>query len=219
MHIRLNMATTLDGKIASFEREKVRLGSDADYRRLDLLRAWADVLVVGAGTVRAEDPPMELRGEQAKSDRLNAGRSEHPAVAVLSSSLDLPAGRTFSTPGRRLLVTTEDAGEPSMGLRNAVEIWRMGSSKVDIPALVERFESEGFDRVLLEGGGRTAAGFFKHDLVEELYLTVSRWVMGGDGAPTIADADNEFDRYNRFDLVNVEPTEEEVFLQYRRRKE
>lgn len=219
MHIRLNMATSLDGKIASAERRKIRLGSDADYKRLDELRAWADVLVVGAGTIRAEDPPMELKDQRAISDRREAGRPEHPAVAVITCSLDLPVGRTFSTPGRVLLVTTDEAGEPSPELAAAAEIWRIGREKVDVPALVARFEDEGLDRILLEGGGGTAAGFFEHDLVDELFITVTRWVLGDDRAPTIADAESEFDHYNQYELLKIEPTEEEVFLRYRRRKD
>ena len=55
MMIRVNMAVSLDGKIAPAERGKLRLGGRADLRRMESLRAWADVIVVGAGTIRAED--------------------------------------------------------------------------------------------------------------------------------------------------------------------
>ncbi len=219
MFIRLNMATTLDGKIASAERRMVRLGSEADYKRLDELRTWADVLVAGAGTIRAEDPPMDLKDQQSISDRRETGRPEHPAVAVITGSLDLPVGRTFSTPGRRLVVTTDEAGEPSPELAAVAEIWRIGREKVDIPALIERFEAEGLENILLEGGGRTAACFFECDLVDELFITVTRWVLGDDRAPTIADAESEFDHYNQYELLKIEPTEEEVFMHYRRRKD
>ena len=219
MHIRLNMATSLDGKIASAERRKVRLGSDDDYKRLDELRTWADVLVTGAGTVRAEDPPMELKDQQAVSDRREAGRPEHPAVAVITGSFDLPVGRTFQTPGRKIIVTFEETEDPPAELANVAEIWRIGRKKVDVPTLVARFEDEGLDKILLEGGGETAAGFFEHDLVDELYITVTRWILGDDMAPTIADAEGEFDHYNRYELLKIEPAEEEVFLCYRRRKD
>ncbi len=217
--IRLNMATSLDGKIAATDREAVRLGSDADIRRLDELRAWADVLVVGAGTVRAHDPPMELKDPEACRQRFSQGRPEHPAVAVICGSLDLPAGRTFRTPGRRLIVTTRQAGEPAPELVEAAEIWRIGSGKVDIPALVERLAVEGMERVLIEGGGKTAAGFFEHDLVDELFITVTRWVMGDNGAPTIADAEEVLEPQPLYDLIDVKSTDEEVFLQYLRRKD
>jgi len=219
MLIRLNMATSLDGKIASAERLKTRLGSDADYKRLDELRAWADVLVAGAGTIRAEDPPMELKDQQSVSERREAGRSEHPAVAVITGSFDLPVGRTFQTPGRKIIVTSEEADDPPAELASVAEIWRIGSKKVDVPALVAEFEKEGLDNILLEGGGETAAGFFEHDLVDELFITVTRWVLGDDRAPTIADDESEFDHYNQYELLKIKPTEEEVFLHYRRREE
>ena len=59
----LNAAVSADGKIAPSSRARVRLGSDRDRRRMDLLRASADAVLIGAGTLRAEDPPLQVRSE------------------------------------------------------------------------------------------------------------------------------------------------------------
>jgi 2,5-diamino-6-(ribosylamino)-4(3H)-pyrimidinone 5'-phosphate reductase len=115
------------------------------------------------------------------------------------------------------VVTTEDAPAPEPELESAVEIWRIGHGGVDIPALIEMLDANGMTRVLVEGGGVTAAGFFANDLIDEIFTTVTRWVMGGDTAPTISDSKEVFVPHLLYDLVGFDTTEEEVFLHYRRR--
>lgn len=216
MIIRVNMATSLDGKIAPASREKFRLGTSVDVHRMEELREWADVIVVGAGTLRAEDPPFKLKDREASRRRVSEGRPEHPAVAVISGSLNLAGRRTFDAPGRHLIVTHENSPEPASELSNRAEIWRVGRDRVDVVALVDRFSEVGFERILVEGGGEVAAGFFEHNLVDELFLTLTPWLMGGDDAPGLANADRLFEMPPRFELVSVEETSEEVFLFYRR---
>ena len=74
MMIRVNMAVSLDGRIAPADRQKMRLGGSADLRRMEVLRAWADTIVVGAGTIRAEDPPFALTDETLSRQRIDEGR-------------------------------------------------------------------------------------------------------------------------------------------------
>lgn len=216
MPVRVNMATSLDGKIAPASREKIRMGSDADIGRMEALRAWADVIVIGAGTVRAEDPPMGLKEPRNVASREAEGRPANPAVAVVSGSLRFAPGRLFRSDARSLVITTSDAPRPAPELAEAAEIWRLGEGSVDIAALVERFYAEGMDRILVEGGGALAAAFFQADLVDEIYVTVTPWLLGGHDAPALATATEAFDPPIRFDLVLVEAGPEELFLTYRR---
>jgi 2,5-diamino-6-(ribosylamino)-4(3H)-pyrimidinone 5'-phosphate reductase len=215
MPVHLNMAVSLDGKIAPASREKVRLGTDRDIARMESLRAWADAIVVGAGTVRAEDPPMSLKDEEAVRARVAEGRPAHPAVVVVSASLRIEQGR-LNREGGRLIVATCGDGEPPEGLEEVAEIWRLGSDRVDLAALVERLEAEGMDRILVEGGGRLSAGFLEEDLVDEIHQTVTPWLMGDHDAPTIASPEVPFAGPKYFDLVSMEGGEGEVFLTYRR---
>jgi 5-amino-6-(5-phosphoribosylamino)uracil reductase len=143
MTIRVNMATSLDGKIAPAGRGKVRLGTDEDIHRMEVQRAWADAVVIGAGTVRAEDPPMQILDRALIAVRAGAGRPEQPAVVVVSRSLDLPVGRTFRGQGRHILATVDEAPEPPVDLAGLCEVWRLGRRRVDPGALVERLRGEG----------------------------------------------------------------------------
>ena len=219
MPIRMNMATSLDGKIAPATRAKLRLGTDADIERMEALRTWADVIVIGAGTVRAEDPPMELKDPDGVRSRRDEGRPEHPAVAVVSSTLEIDPGRTLRSDARRIVITSEASPVPTPALAAAADIWRIGQTRVDIVEMVNRLHSEGMERILVEGGGGLAAQFIEHRLVEEIFLTVTPWLIGSDRAPTIAMAAREFVPPARFELVSVEATPREIFLTYRKLQE
>ena len=216
MPVHVNMAVSLDGKIAPTSREKVRLGTDCDIARMERLRSWADAIVVGAGTVRAEDPPMALTDEAAVRGRLDEGRPAHPAVVVVSGSLQIEPGRLNRGGGRLIVATTAGAPEPSGRLRDVAEVWRLGGEEVDLSALVKKLEEEGLSRILVEGGGKLAAGFLGGDLVEEIHQTVTPWLIGDHAAPTIASPQAPFAVPKYFVLTSVEAGEEEVFLTFRR---
>ncbi len=209
------MAVSLDGKIAPPSRERFRLGGSADLGRMEDLRAWADVIVVGGGTVRAEDPPFALPEERARRRR-EIGRPPHPAVVIVSATLDLPPGRVFTGPNRTIIATTREAPDPPGSLPGRVELWRLGTGRVALPELVGRLRGERLESILVEGGGGLAAGFFESDLVAELYLTITPWMIGGDAAPGICEAGHLLPEQRRFRLEAIERGPDEVFLIYHR---
>ena len=93
----LNVAMSLDGKIASRRRELPRFPSRSDRRMMDRVRARADAVLVGAGTLRAADFPLRIRSATLRRQRLAAGRPGQPLNILLSSSLDVPLGGRFSS--------------------------------------------------------------------------------------------------------------------------
>ena len=126
-------------------------------------------------------------------------------VVVLTAGMHLERARVFSGPGRSAVATTDQAPDPGPGIPERVVIWRLGPDRVDVAKLLERIASEGFDRVLVEGGGGVASLFFEKELIDEIYLTLTPWLIGGDGAPGIADAGRLFDPPSVFHLASIEP--------------
>lgn len=226
MMIRVNMAVSLDGKIAPASRPKLRLSGKADLRRMEELRAWADGIVVGAATIRAEDPPFAITDDGLRASRIGEGRPEHPAVVVLTTDPDPGTARIFTGPGRAVIATTGRAGTPTEDIPEGVEVWPLGKERVEADRLAARLEAEGLERILVEGGGEVAALFFGAGLVDEIWLTVTPWLIGGDDAPGIAEAGRLFDPPATFHLAGIEtvpgpsPPEgsrrEEHFLIYRK---
>src|SRR5262245_53529869 len=188
----LNDAISLDGKLSTAARGKVRFTSDADRRLMDELRAKSDAVLIGAGTLRAEDPPLQVKSPELRARRVAEGRPEALLNVVLSASLSLnPGARFFSTPGiPRIVVTVEEAREDlAARLAPAAEIWRVGRGRVDVAALLDRLAERGVSRLLVEGGGKVNASFFEAGLVDEIRLTLAPVVIGGGEAPTLSDGE------------------------------
>ena len=151
------------------------------------MRALADVVLVGAETVRREGyGPVRLSAQQAQ-DRRSAGRVSTPALAIVSRSLSLDwAARAFTDPpaeSQTVVVTCESADRASVDAAQQVaKVVFAGTDRVDPQLAVERLADLGFGVVLCEGGPGWLGELVAADLLDELCLTVAP-MMGGDPLP------------------------------------
>ena len=216
----LNFAMSLDGKIASFAREMPTFPSRADRRLMDEVRARADAVLIGAGTLRAADHPLRIRSATLRRNRRSAGRPEQPLNIVLSNSLRLPlSGRFFRADDvQRIVVTSRSA--PSRKMREVASrarVIRLGERRVDPGRLMGRLVRLGIRSLLLEGGGETNFSFLDRGLVDEIYLTLCPVIVGGRASPTPVDGPGFLPaRYPWFRLDGVRRRGQELFLHYRR---
>ena len=185
--LRANMVSSLDGA-AALDGRVGALTGPADQVLLQVLRSLCDVLLVGAGTVRAEGyGPVrvlpELQGRRG-ADQLAA-----PRLAVVSRSLDVDlASRAFTAaPERPMVVTCADA-DPSRvaAAREVAEVLVAGESDVDLVSVVDQLAEQGLPRILSEGGPRLLGDLFAAGLVDELCLAVSPVVTGGSATRVTA---------------------------------
>ncbi len=218
-----NLAMSVDGKIDSAGREGAGFSSRLDRDRMDQLRAEADALVVGAGTVRSEDPPLHVRDPARRHQRVAAGRREDLVVVVVSrSGLVDPAARFLRENAEaRLLAVPEDlpdeALEPLRGVTadGTLRVVRLGRGGVDVRALVRHLAEQGCRTVLVEGGGELVADFLDADLLDELRVTLCPALIGGRSAPTlVGGAGWPLARRRILQLVAVEQRGGELFLRY-----
>lgn len=178
--VRTNFVTTLDGAAAGSDGKSGTLGGDADTRVFGLLRSLADVIVVGAGTARAEGyadfvVDTDLRGR--------LGLSPVPAMALVSRSLDIPDA--LVKPGN-LVITSADADATALAsLRTTLEVIAVGDHAVDWTAVLGELAARGLTRVLCEGGPSLHGELVGLDLVDELCLTIAP-VLAAGAAPRIA---------------------------------
>ena len=180
-HVRVNMVSSIDGAAAVAGRVG-SLSGLADQTLLHELRAMCDVLLVGAGTIRAEGyGPLRL-GEEELHLRRQRDQSEAPRLAVLSRRLDLDLTSPAFTgaTARPLVVTTQAA--PRARLRQAEEVADVlvaGKELVDLRRAVDLLAEQGLSQVLSEGGPHVLAELFAADLVDELCLALAPLVTGG----------------------------------------
>ncbi|EMA61824.1 2,5-diamino-6-(ribosylamino)-4(3H)-pyrimidinone 5'-phosphate reductase [Halorubrum lipolyticum] len=229
MHVVVNAAQSVDGKLATRRREQLRISGPEDFDRVDRVRAAADAVLVGVGTVLADDPRLILDEEDRRVERLRNGRPGNPARVVVDSTGRTPtdarilddAATTYllvspATPAERREALEAAGGEvvvveSGSGERRADE---PDGDHVDLAAGFEALADRGVDRLMVEGGGEVIHSCFAAGLVDELHVYVGSLVIGGRDAPTLADGEGFTESFPRLDLVGTERLDDGVVLSY-----
>jgi len=215
----INMAMTADGKITSAAREESAFASRYDKKTMDRLRAEADAVLVGAGTLRADDPPLHVRDPEMKAHRRALGKPDGLVnVLVTASALVDPGSRFFrgGAAGGRIVATVEDAPVDRLArLAEVADVWTVGRGRVDLRALLARLKARGIEHLLVEGGGELNWGFVRDDLFDELYVTIAPALLGGREAPTLCEGEGlTMAGQRRLRLVSADVVLGEIFCRY-----
>jgi 2,5-diamino-6-(ribosylamino)-4(3H)-pyrimidinone 5'-phosphate reductase len=217
MHVVVNAAMSADGKLSTRRREQVAISGPADFERVADLRASADAVMVGVGTVLADDPSLTLDDADRIRERESRGESPHPTRVVADSHARTPPDARVldDTAETYVLVAEAEPQEHRAALDAAgAEVVVAGESRVDLPAALADLEARGIDRLMVEGGGELIFSLFADGLVDELSVYVAPTVIGGRDAPTLADGDGFVDDFPDLDLADVERVDDGVLLRY-----
>jgi riboflavin biosynthesis pyrimidine reductase len=183
-HVRVNMVSSVDGAAVVDGRVRA-LSGPADFQLLHVLRGLCDVLLVGAGTVRAEGYGAVRAQDEVAELRHEAGQLAHPRLAVLSRSLDLDlTSAAFADAPERPLVLTTELADPARvrEVQEVAEVLVAGERSVDLAVALDLLEQQGLTRILSEGGPQALAELYAADLVDELCLAMSPVVVAGQEA-------------------------------------
>ncbi|MBX9747937.1 MAG: RibD family protein [Hyphomonadaceae bacterium] len=184
--VTLKLATSLDGRIATVAGESQWITSEASRAEVQKLRAAHDAVLVGAETVRKDNPSLLARTEPPPP--------KHPARVIVTSRLDIPPdAKMFGDVGIAPVIVfamprvspARHAILEAMGAR--IEAVETGAGGVDIAAVLERLAALGIGSVLAEGGGRIAASLVQAGVVDRIEWFRAPLVLGGDGRPALAD--------------------------------
>lgn len=190
-HVAVNMVSTLDGKV-SVGGKASPIGSDRDRAIMRNIRCAFDAVVVGAGTVRAEEMNLAVP-ERLSEKRRENGLPEQPLGVILAGSAELPLERRiFRSEAQRLVVIAGDATpEPTLEKASALGVRVVRAEGSDLPSphtilgLLKELLNVG--AVLLEGGPTVNASFVSAGKVDELFLTLSPKISrSGEDVPTTA---------------------------------
>jgi riboflavin-specific deaminase-like protein len=216
-YVVLSCAVSVDGYVDDPGPARLVLSNDADLDRVDAERAAADAILVGAGTVRADDPRLLVRSPARREERVRRGRPASPLRVVLTAFGDLdPSSRLFATAGAERLVYCPTAVAPRVRERlgGSAEVAGAGDP-VTMPAVLEDLAARGVRRLLVEGGSAVHTRFLAEDLADELHLAVAPFFVGGGGAPRfVGDAAFPHDAGHRMTLVETRPVGDVVLLRY-----
>jgi riboflavin biosynthesis pyrimidine reductase len=213
--VRMNFVSSLDGA-ATHQGVSGALGNADDKLVFDTLRVLTDVILVGAGTVRAEGYGGIHASEADAAWRNGQGWSPQPRVAIVSSRLDLdPTHGVFvDAPVRPLIVTHAAAPADRLAaLSRVADVLICGETEIDPIAMVLALSVRGLPQILCEGGPHLFGALIEADCVDELCLTLSPVLEGGE-AGRIASGGAQISR--PMILLHAVPAGDMLFLRYAR---
>jgi riboflavin biosynthesis pyrimidine reductase len=182
--VRGNMIASLDGG-ATADGKSGGLGGPGDRAVFWLMRQLADVVLVGAGTVRAENYSGAQFSPAQRQARARRGQTEVPPIAVLTNSamLDHDAKLFTRTEVPPLILTCADVVDDAAGrLGSVAEVIDASATRpdrADVAAALQALADRGLLRVLVEGGPQILGSLIEHDLLDELCMTVAPLLVGG----------------------------------------
>jgi len=219
-YVIVNVAMSADGKISTRERRQVRISGQQDFTRVDRLKAGCDAVMVGIGTVLADDPSLTVKSEECRSYRREQGKDDHPVRIVVDSSARIPpdAAVLHKGEGKRVIAVSKKAGGDTIALlEKKASVIVSGEDEVDLPVLMDELGSMGIHRIMVEGGGTLIAGLIRAGLVHEIYTYIGNILIGGKDAPTFNDGVGytQESLFPRLSLVEVRRIEEGILLHWK----
>jgi riboflavin-specific deaminase-like protein len=206
----LNMVASADGR-ATVEGRTGGLGSEADTRLLTELRALADAVLIGTGTIRAEGYGRLVRNAERVARREAAGLAASPTAVLISRSFDIPWGAPlFEAADQPVIVYTGASGAPP-DVAAPLEVVRLEDPAPRV-ALAD-LRSRGVRSLLCEGGPTLNSALLEADVVDELFLTISPQLAGETLAPRIVEGEG-LPAPVALTLEWVLRHDEEIYLRY-----
>jgi len=182
----LKLALSLDGRIALADGVSRGLSGEEALRMVHALRLEHEAIMVGAGTVIADDPELTVRLADNPDDR-------QPTRFILDGRLTVPlAAKVFDQSMAKTVVVTTAAADPARKAeleRREIEVWSAKGDergRIDLADLLRTMGLHEYVNLLVEGGSRVAASFLAAGLVDKAAFFYSPRLIGGDGVPAVA---------------------------------
>ncbi|MEU7588343.1 dihydrofolate reductase family protein [Micromonospora sp. NPDC049230] len=184
-YVLLSCATSIDGYIDDASDKRLLLSNDDDLDRVDAVRASCDAILVGAGTVRRDDPRLLVRSASRRAERVACGRPASPTKVTLTTHGDLDPTARFFTAGdpARLVYCASGGLEKAQERLGRLATVVDAGEPVDLARLLADLAARGVRRLMVEGGGTVHAQFLAAGLADELHLVVAPFFVGDSRAP------------------------------------
>ncbi|HEV7624283.1 MAG TPA: dihydrofolate reductase family protein [Amnibacterium sp.] len=181
----LSCCISLDGYLDDATAGRLLLSNDLDLDRVDAVRATCDAILVGAGTIRSDDPRLLVRAPALRAARRADGRDASPLRVTVTRTGDLDPGARFFTVGdaRRLLYCSSAVVAEARRRFGAVATVADGGAAPSMHGVLDDLADRGIDRLLVEGGGSVLTQCLTAGLADELHLAVAPVFVGDHLGP------------------------------------
>ncbi|MFE1250785.1 dihydrofolate reductase family protein [Streptomyces sp. NPDC058735] len=215
-YVVLSAASSVDGYLDDSTDQRLLLSNAEDFDRVDEVRAGADAILVGATTLRRDNPRLLVNSEERRAARLARGLPAHPLKVTVTASGRLDPGLRFWRYGDKKLVLTVDSALERVrtdldGLADVVST----GAELDWGRVLDELGRRHVERLVVEGGGTVHTQLMAQDLADELHLAVAPLLVGQPGAPRfLGPADYPGGPTARMRLLETRATGDVVLLRY-----
>lgn len=181
----LSCAVSMDGYLDDTDPRRLILSNEADLDRVDEVRAGSDAILVGAGTIRRDDPRLLVRSPLRREARVARGLAPSPLKVTLTGRGDLDPGARFFAAGdadRIVYCATSGVDRARSCLGGAADVVDAGEP-VDLDRVLADLARRGVGRLMVEGGGTVLTQFLAAGLADELHLVIAPFFVGDPAAP------------------------------------
>lgn len=209
-YVIINCAMSVDGKLALPIRKQTKISSKEDMDRVYRLRHDCDAIIVGIGTILADDPGLVVKFDGKLADK-------QPLRVVLDTLGRTPDDAEVLDDRAPTLIAIGDGCSKEL---DGVETIVCGRHRIELKKLLEILADRGVKKVLVEGGGETLWSFISQKLVDEIYIFIGNMVIGGSNSPTLADGEGAKTANDIIGLELIESKEMDggLLLHYKPRK-
>ena len=215
-YILLSCSASLDGYIGN-GLPRLPLSNDADFDRVDAVRASCDAILVGAATVRKDNPRLLVRSQARRDERASNGLEPSPLKVTVTDRVQLDPGSDFFTTGeseKLVYCTSPRVGDARSRLGSVATVVD-GGEPVRMARISEDLAARGVRRLMVEGGGNVHTQFLTENVVDELQLVVAPLFVGDSSAPRfVSDGRFPWNPERRATLAEVRQIGDVVLLRY-----
>ncbi|MDX3538074.1 dihydrofolate reductase family protein [Streptomyces sp. MB09-01] len=215
-YVLLSAATSVDGYLDDTNSDRLLLSNTADFDRVDEVRASVDAILIGATTMRKDNPRLLVNSEERRAKRIAEGRPEYPLKVTVTASGNLDADLKFWHHGGQKLVFTVDSAvdKVKVTLGELADVVSVGAD-LDWGLVLDELGRRGIGRLMVEGGGTIHTQLMSQDLADELHLVVAPLLVGQADAPKfLGTAAYPGGSTARMQLLEARAIGDVVFLRY-----
>ena len=213
----LSCALSIDGYLGSATPRRLELSNDADFDRVDAVRASCDAILVGAATVRNDNPRLLVRSAARREERKARGMASSPIKVTVTGRGELDPEADFFAAGdaEKLVYCTSERVLDARSRLGPVATVLDGGQPVDMRRISADLGDRGVGRLMVEGGGNVHTQFLTGDLVDELQLVVAPFFVGDSRAPRfVRDGRFPWNPDRRATLSDVRQIGDVVLIRY-----
>ncbi|WP_433228936.1 RibD family protein [Actinomadura formosensis] len=216
-YVLLSCAASIDGYIDDTTSERLLLSNDEDFDRVDEVRAGCDAILVGANTIRRDNPRLLVRTEERRKARVAHGLPESPIKVTFTARGDLDPGAKFFTAGgvEKIVYCSSSAVAGCRERLGDVATVVDAGDPVDLNTVLADLADRGVQRLMVEGGGTVHTQFLTAGLADELQLVIAPFFVGDSAAPRFVGT-GRFPHHpgNRMTLEETRPIGDVILARY-----